>query len=106
MVLLLDDEARVDVRREVHLLAGDGALDLALLAALLALGRRERRRKPVARRQRHVLRRRGDGSVCAAHAPHGRPHDQPDEQVQEHEDADLEDEQNDVDHAVPPRGGP
>ena len=99
-------EPRIDVRREVHLLAVHGALDLAVLAALVALGRREHGREPVAGRQDDV----GGGRRCAApaaaHVLHGGLHDLPDEEVQQDEDADLEDEQDDVDHATLPRRAP
>src|SRR5664280_1477706 len=40
----------------------------------------------------------GGGAGWVAHVAHGHAHDLPDEQVQQHEDADLEDEQDDVDH--------
>src|SRR5450830_1402903 len=97
---LFDDETRIDVTGEVELLAGDGAFGQPVVAARLPLGRREHGDGPRARRKRDVRSRRAGGS---AHRGDGRLHDLPDEQVEQDEDADLEDEQDNIDHGCLPQ---
>ena len=95
---VLHDEARVDVRREVQLLAGHGAFRGALLAPQGTL--RRRRAGDLARtlRQGHV---RGRGGR-ARDVAHSGAHHHPDEEVHEHHDGDLQHKQDDVDHPPPP----